>query len=67
MAVLSGNFKVDDRVVIVQTGDRDLDGLSGIILGTSSRGLTDFLIVMLDKPFLGEKAIVLPESCLERL
>jgi len=62
------NLSVDERVRLYQTGDSSLDGLTGLVMGTSSRAyMCNFNIVLLDVPYNGEKAINIIDSCLERV
>jgi hypothetical protein len=63
---IKNNFAVDDRVVIGQTGPSGLDGRTGVVLGKSVENVVDFYIVGLDAPYLGQKAILMIESCLKR-
>lgn len=62
--VLKQNLKVDQRVVIGRTNDKDLDGLVGTILGKSFDNLYDAYIVLLDEPYHDQKAINLTEACI---
>lgn len=67
------NFKIDERVKIFNTTDVYLDNHYGTILGKSVCNIVDFYIVLLDTPYQGgnenkgAKAIVLIESCLEKV
>lgn len=65
MSLLNKNFELDEPVKFVNTNEL-LDGTTGTILGQSSSGVVDFYIVLLDRPFITHKAVVMPESCLER-
>lgn len=65
---LGQKLAVDCRVRIARTGDASFDGISGSVLGTyASEGGCDFLIIGLDEPYNGQKAIVMIESCLDNL
>lgn len=66
MSGIQKGFKVDDRVVIVETGDSELNGKLGTILGTSFDVICKCHIVLLDVPYKGEKAISITEACLDK-
>lgn len=67
MADIGKGLKVDDRVVLVDTGS-NADGATGVILGTSFDHIFKSHIVLLDSPINnGEKAISITEACLERV
>jgi hypothetical protein len=68
MAGINKNLCVDDRVVVVDTSDINLDGImTGTVLGTSFNFIHKSHIVLLDSPYNGEKAISITEACLEKL
>jgi hypothetical protein len=57
---------VDERVRFHSTGDPELDGFGGVVLGMSINDLIAFYIVLLDRPHSrGDKAVSMPEVCLE--
>lgn len=64
MSRLNKNFSLDQRVSLQWPGT-EIDGLTGSILGCASRHIVDFYIVLLDTPLPGDRAIVLPEGCIE--
>lgn len=65
--VLKRNMPVDQRVVFGRTADPDLDGMAGTVLGKSTDNVCDTYIVLLDKPYMGQKAINITEACLSPL
>lgn len=62
--VLKQNLDTDQRVVIGRTTDPVLDGMGGVILGKSTDNVCDTYIVLLDRPYMGQKAINLTEACI---
>jgi len=62
--VLKQNLKIDQRVVIGRTSDENLDFASGTVLGKSGDHICDTYIVLLDNPYMGQKAINITEACL---
>lgn len=62
--VLKQNLEVDERVIIGRTSDNSLDGTSGTILGKSADHVCDHYIILLDEPYLGQKAINITEACI---
>ncbi len=62
--VLKQNLEVDQLVVIGRTGDNDMDGRVGTILGKTFDNVCDSYIVLLDEPYCGQKAINLTEACI---
>lgn len=65
--VLKQNLPVDTRVVIGRTSDAQLDGATGTVLGKSGDHICDTYIVLLDDPYMGQKAINMTEACISRL
>lgn len=65
--ILKRNMPVDQRVMFGQTADPDLDGTTGTVLGKSGDHVFDVYIVLLDKPYMGQKAINITEACLSPL
>lgn len=68
------NLLTDDRVRLTKLDSESLDSLSGhegTIVGVAVRHIVDFYIVLLDKPYIYDgflhKAVLIPESCLERI
>jgi hypothetical protein len=60
------NFRIDERVRFHSTTDPELDGFGGIVLGKSIDDLIAFYIILLDRPHSrGDKAVSMPEVCLE--
>ena len=65
MSLQSKNFNVNDQVRISGT-KTSLDGQQGAILGRASENIIDMYIIFLYEPAEnGQKAVVLPEGCLE--
>lgn len=62
--VLKQNLGVDQRVVIGRTSDSGLDDREGTILGKTSDNVCDTYIVLLDQPYMGQKAINITEACI---
>lgn len=62
--VLKQNLATDQRVVIGRTTDPVLDGMGGTVLGKTSDNVCDTYIVLLDQPYLGQKAINITEACI---
>lgn len=62
-------FVVDEKVKFVRTSS-ELNGRTGVVLNNwkfdSTDGM-DFIIVGLDSPYKGVKAIQIIESCLEKI
>lgn len=61
---LKQNISIEARVVIGRTGNDDLDGLCGTILGKTFDHVCDCYIILLDEPYGGQKAINLTEACI---
>jgi hypothetical protein len=61
---LKQNLEVDQGVVIGRTSDKTLDGATGVILGKSSDNICDTYIILLDTPYMGQKAVNLTEACI---
>ena len=61
---LNQNLSIDQRVVVGRTSNPDLDGMFGSIVGSSFNGLFRTYIVLLDRPYLEQKAIAITEACL---
>ena len=63
------NFKFGDKVKVINTGTKGVDGLIGRVSGISSINIFDTFIITLDNPIdLGVgvfQSFVLPETCLE--
>lgn len=65
--VMKQMLNVDDNVIIGRTAS-ELDGICGVILGKSfEHPEADVYIVLLDKPYNGQKAVILTEACLAKL
>lgn len=62
--VLKQNLSVDQTVVIGRTSCADLDYRQGVILGKTSDHICDTYIVLLDEPYMGQKAINITEACI---
>lgn len=60
---LKQNISVDSRVVLGRTSS-NLDGVQGVVLGKTTDDVCDFYIVLLDDPYLGQKAINITEACI---
>lgn len=63
--LLKQNLAVDQRVIMNRTSDEGLDNHMGTILGKSySSAEMDVYIILLDEPYMGQKAIALTEACI---
>ena len=65
---MKANFKIDDKVKFIKTNQGSLDGVTGSIVGYSSRHVEmDCYIVLLDTKLVYSdvKALVISEHCLE--
>lgn len=64
--IMQQNFKPNQRVMIGQTSDPELDGATGSVIGVAVRNVPDIYIVSLDKPlsYTDFEAITMPEVCL---
>lgn len=59
-------FAVDERVRFHGTGDAELDGFGGTVLGCMVRDHPAAYIVHLDRPLRrGDRAVAMTECCLE--
>ncbi len=58
------NLRLNDIVEIYGT-ESFLDGMTGVNLGTSSVGVVDLYIILLDVPLKTHRAVTIPESCLK--
>jgi hypothetical protein len=60
------NFEVGDRVRFHSTSSKELDGFGGSVLGQSIDDIVSHYIILLDRPLArGDKAVSMPEVCLE--
>lgn len=60
---LKQNLPIDQKVIIGRTVS-ELDGMTGIILGKTFDNVCDCYIVLLERPYGGQKAINLTEACI---
>ncbi len=65
--VLKQNLEVNQRVIIGSTSDSNLEGQTGVILGKTFDDIFDSYIILLEKPYNGQKAINLTEACISRI
>jgi hypothetical protein len=58
-------FNIDDRVVFVNLPEEDkLFNQRGSVVGLI-HGLDEYCIVLLDEPYMGNKAILMTQYCLK--
>jgi hypothetical protein len=63
---LGKEFSVDDRVKFDINGTEELKG-TGSVLGQGTNGVAPAYIVLLDIPIMGQKAILIQASLMEKI